>query len=102
MHRREDFGTNSTVRFYHGTEDDEHEGDIPLIDLFPLPPLLLTTHILLHEHEIIIPPPVHWQHEQSESTTVPIWLQLLPDLWRAAEERVQIWSRSVTLILEGG
>jgi hypothetical protein len=38
MHPREDFGTNSTVRFYHGTEDDEHEGDIPLINLFPLPP----------------------------------------------------------------
>jgi hypothetical protein len=59
MHPREDFRMNSTVRFYHGTEDDEHEGDIPLIDLFPLPPPLLTTRILLHKHEIIIPLPAH-------------------------------------------
>jgi hypothetical protein len=59
VHLREDFRMNSTVRFYHRTEDDEHEGDIPLIDLFPLPPPLSITCILLYEHEIIIPPPVH-------------------------------------------
>jgi hypothetical protein len=59
MHLREDFGMNSTVRFHHRTEDDEHEGDISLINLFPLPPPLSITRIPLYEHEIITPPPAH-------------------------------------------
>jgi hypothetical protein len=90
MHPREDFGMNSTVRFYHGTKDDEREGDIPLIDLFPLPPPLSITRIPLHKHEITIPPPVHQQHKQSESIAAPIQLQSLPDIWRAVEERVEV------------